>query len=97
MQDLIGYSMYRDMCEQARNEYSGYRLDVDRYELTQKELDILEHACMLCENRWSLRQLSRNCGVSKSELSREFQKLRAISYELYQRVQKTYYSNMTYK
>ncbi len=94
MQDLIGYSMYRAMCEQSRNEYKGYHLDVDRYELSEKELQILEHAYMLCDNGWTLRELSRNCGTSKSELSREFQKLRSISYELYQRVQKTYCRNI---
>lgn len=89
--------MYQRMYEQARNEYKGYRLDVDRYELSKKEFQILEHACMLCDNKWTLRELSRNCGTSKSELSREFARLRSISYELYQCVQRVYHNNLTYK
>jgi len=78
--------------------YAGYQLDVSRYDLTNREIKILNDAVLLVDNGWSLRKLSRNVLRSKSQLSRDFQKpLRTISYELWQRVQKTYQKNMRYK
>ena len=71
------------------DEYEGYQLDVDKYELTDKDKMILDNAILLVDNVWSLRTLSRNVLRSKSQLSRDFQKpLRQLSYELYQIVRK---------
>lgn len=75
--------------------YNGYMLDsVYTYELTDKDIEILNNACALVDNTWSLRGLSRNCGRSRSQLSRDFQHpLKNLSYELYQCVKRTLQNN----
>lgn len=66
-----------------------YELDVPTWELTEKELEALENAYLLVENNWSIRELSRNVGKSKSQLHRDIHNLvRKTSYELYQCVKR---------
>ena len=79
-------------------EFEGYTIDVSKYELTEKEKEILRNAIDLVNNNWSLRELSRNCGISKSTLQKDFtDKLRYISFELYQLVRKRYEQHISSK
>lgn len=72
--------------------YEGYLLDdVYTYDLTDREKEILDNACMLVTNNWSLRELARNTSKSRSQLSRDFQKpLKYLSIELWQCVHRCY-------
>ena len=80
---MWGYDPYYDPTEYQY--YRGYMLDdICSYDLTDHEKMILDNACMLVDENWSLRTLSRNVGRSRSQLSRDFQRpLRNLSYELY--------------
>lgn len=74
--------------------YNGYQLDgITAHDLTDKEKQIIDNACVLVDNRWSLRELSRNCFRSKSQLQRDFKQLKGISYELYQVVERLLSNN----
>lgn len=74
--------------------YDGYLLnDICTYELTTRQVSILNNAIFLVDNAISLRQLSRETCRSKSQLSRDFKELRTISYELYKLVVKQYKIN----
>lgn len=66
--------------------YENYLLDdMDLWELTEKNKEILNMAIWIVDNRCSIRQCSKEFGKSKSQLHRDIhQKLRSISYELYQ-------------
>ena len=77
--------------------YNSYLLDdITIYDLSDKQKELLDNACMLVDNGYSLRQLSRNVNKSKSQLSRDFQKpLRKLSFELYQCVHRTYKKNIS--
>ena len=51
-------------------------IDVNIYELSKLDEKILENACMMIDNHWSLRTLSKNVLKSKSQLHRDFKKLK---------------------
>lgn len=72
--------------------YKGYELDdVCSYDLTDREMEILDNAYMLVNNNWSLRELARNTSKSRSQLSRDFQgSLKRLSFELWQCVHRRY-------
>ena len=76
------------------SEYNNYQLDVDYYELTERDKRILDNACLLVDNEWSLRELSKNCMLGKSQLSDDFKKLKYLSYELWLEVKKVYNKNV---
>lgn len=80
---MWGYDPYYNPDEYRY--YRGYMLDdVCSYDLTDLEKEILDNAKMLVDENWSLRELSRNVGRSRSQLSRDFQKpLKSLSYDLY--------------
>ena len=74
--------------------YNGYLLDgISVYDLTEKDKIIIDNACILVDNNWSLRKLSRNCCRSKSQLQRDFKHLKIISYELYKVVERVLHNN----
>ena len=73
--------------------YNGYLIDVNIYELSKLEEKILENACIMIDNRWSLRTLSKNVLKSKSQLHRDFKKLKNFSYEMYLCIHKLYKHN----
>lgn len=76
--------------------YKGYLLD-DTYEwdLTDKEKMILDNACMLVDEHYTLKELSRNCCRSVSSLKRDFGKpLRSLSFELWQCVNRVKQENL---
>ena len=71
--------------------YNNYFLDdLNTYDLTKKQTEILDNAILSIDNNWSLRKLSREIGLSKSQLSRDFQTLKTISRELYLVLRKQY-------
>ena len=75
----------------------GYTIDVSKWDMTDSERNIVYLASELVDNDWSLSELSKNTGVPKSTLQREFtNKLRYLSYELYQCVQRRYKQHKTY-
>ena len=80
--------------------YEGYFLDDNNtYDLTSNQINILDNAIFLVDNNLSLRKLSKEVGRSRSQLSRDFQSLRKLSYELWLKVRKTYkihYENYFY-
>ena len=48
---------------------------------------------MMIDNHWSLRTLSKNVLKSKSQLHRDFKKLKNFSYEMYLCIRKIYKQN----
>lgn len=82
--------------EYSHQYYKGYLLD-DTYEwdLTDKEKMILDNACMLVDEHYTLKELSRNCYRSVSSLKRDFGKsLRSLSFELWQCVNRVKQENL---
>lgn len=77
------------MYDEFNNDYRYYENylldDMDVWELTEKNKEILNMAIWIVDNRCSIQQCSKEFGKSKSQLHRDIhQKLRNISYELYQ-------------
>lgn len=74
---MIGLNDYR--------YYENYLLnDIEQWELTTKDKEILDRAIFIVDNRCSIRQCSKEFCISKSQLHRDIHnKLRKISYELY--------------
>ena len=70
--------------------YENYLMDdVLLWELTDKDKEILNSAIYIVDNGCSIRECSRNFGISKSQLHRDIHsKIKRISYELYQCVVK---------
>lgn len=66
--------------------YKGYLLDdMQNYELTNSDIDLLDACIWLVDNSCSIRNTADNCNISRSTLHRHIhQKLRCISLELYQ-------------
>ena len=76
------------------NYYEGYELDdICSYELTDKETTILDNAIFLVDYNLSLRKCAREVGRSRSQLSRDFKKLKSLSYDLYKVVNKQLINN----
>ena len=74
--------------------YNNYYLDdIYDWDLTDNDKMILDSACLVVNYNYSLRQLSKEVGRSKSQLSRDFQKLKYISYELWKLVQNVFKNN----
>lgn len=72
------------MTDENYDYYKGYALDVPIYELTDREIRVLDNACYLVDNNWSLRVLSSNVCRSKSALQRDMSiTLKKLSYDLY--------------
>lgn len=63
-----------------------WQLDVNDFELSDRECDLLYAADMLQERSLSIRQCARDCGIAKSVLHSFINdgRLKRISYELYQ-------------
>lgn len=69
--------------------YKGYELDdICSYELSKYDKAALDNAIFLVDNNLSLRKCAKEVGRSKSSLSRDFVKLRRLSFDLYKVVQK---------
>ena len=69
--------------------YKGYELDdICSYELSKHDKVALDNAIFLVDNKLSLRKCAKEVGRSKSSLSRDFIKLRRLSFDLYKVVQK---------
>ena len=78
------------MTNENYNYYKGYELDIPIYELTDRKIRVLDNACDLVDNNWSLRVLSSNVCRSKSALQRDLSiTLRKLSYDLYGVVRRT--------
>lgn len=68
------------------NSYNGYQLDAPyvTYELTDKEIEILDACIMIIEHKMSIRSVARNIDVPKSTVhARIHRMIKEISYELY--------------
>lgn len=79
--------MYFGFGHSTSNGYwnDKWLLDIDIYDLTDKDELILKCGDYIYENKCSIRYASRNLGVAKSTLHVYVSKrLRSISYELYQ-------------
>lgn len=77
--------------ENDYNYYRGYRLDDFRYsfDLKESEINILDEAIFLVDNKVSIRDLSKEFCRSKTSIHRDLtSQLRDISYELYSCVQR---------
>lgn len=66
-------------------QYKGYQLDsLMVFELTERDMQLLDACIFLTDNDWSIRITAENTGYSKSSLHRYIHsKLRKLSYELY--------------
>lgn len=76
--------------------YEGYILNDGLYSwnLTNRDKRILNEAIFLVDNNMSIRRLSKEFLVSKSQIHRDLTvELRKISFELYQVVQKIFKKN----
>lgn len=81
------YAVQRPLTEY--NYYKGYELDdICSYELSKYDKSALDNAIFLVDNNLSLRKCAKEVGRSKSSLSRDFAKLRGLSFDLYKVVQK---------
>lgn len=66
--------------------YNNYLLDdtIEEWELTDKQKRCLDMAIYLVDNRYSIRKIAREFGLSKTQVHWWFNnKLRDLSYELY--------------
>lgn len=73
------------------NEYMGYQIDTDIWELSERDFDTIKWAVDFIDNNWSLRELSRNICVPFSTIQKRFNnELSYLSYELYCLVQRRY-------
>lgn len=75
-------------------DYKNYRLDKELYELTDREIMIVNNFIMMVENHLSLRQLAKEVCRSKSQLHRDVIELFFISDELYQLVREQFTFNI---
>lgn len=66
--------------------YENYLMDDTLlWELSDKDKEILNSAIYIVDNCCSIRECSKNFGISKSQLHRDIHsKVKKISYELYQ-------------
>lgn len=67
------------------NYYQGYLLDgIAEWELSDNDKLLLDSCIYLIDYRCSLREVERNCLISRSTLSRQINtRLRCISFEIY--------------
>ncbi len=80
---MFGIKKGTGMCwSYEQYEYKGYRLDVSIWSLSDRKKEILDNAISFIENKYSLRQLSENCGRSTSTVCSDFHILPTISTEL---------------
>lgn len=80
--------------------YEGYQLDdVYTWELSDSDIDLLDAAIYLVDNRCTIRQVCKNFGKFKrATLQRHIHtKLRCLSFELYRCVCRVLKHNMTKK
>lgn len=75
-------------------DYKNYRLDKPLYELTDREIMIVDNFIMMVEEHLSLRQLAREVCRSKSQLHRDVIELFFISDELYKLVRNQFTFNI---
>lgn len=75
-------------------DYKNYRLDKELYELTDREIMIVDNFIMMVENHLSLRQLAKEVCRSKSQLHRDVIELFFISDELYKLVREQFSFNI---
>ena len=75
-------------------DYKNYRLDKELYELTDREIMIVDNFIMMVENHLSLRQLAKEVCLSKSQLHRDVIELFFISDELYKLVREQFSFNI---
>lgn len=65
--------------------YQNYLLDVDLWELSDSDRYILDAAIWILSNKCSIRECEKDFCKNKSQIHRDIHnKLRSISYELYQ-------------
>lgn len=77
--------------------YNNYSLDVPEWELSNRDKRILDCACWIVDYKTSIRGCSKEFGISKSQLHRDIHnRLRKISYELYQCVKRQLKNNTDY-
>lgn len=76
------------------NIFHGYDIDKPLFCLTEHEYKILYNAILFIENHYTIRQLAKECCRSRSQLSRDFQELKHLSDDLYERVQKQMKENL---
>ena len=74
-------------------DYKNYRLDKELYELTDREIMIVDNFIMMVENHLSLRQLAKEVCRSKSQLHRDVIEL-FFSDELYKLVREQFNFNI---
>lgn len=76
------------------NYYNGYELDsICSYELTKKQKEILDNAIFFVDYKLSLRKLSKEVNLGRSQLSEDFKTLKSISYDLWLVVKRQLESN----
>lgn len=79
------------MCEQY---YNNYLLDVYEWDLTDGDKRSLDEAIWIVDNKCSIRMCSKEYVRSKSSIHRDIHnKVRLLSYELYQCVKKQFAQN----
>lgn len=74
--------------------YDNYLLDMYTWQLSEIDKRILNTGIWIVENLCSIRQCSKEFGISKSQIHRDIHnKLKNISYELYKCVLKQFKAN----
>lgn len=84
----------REVSMYYTDNFHGYDIDKPLFCLTEHEYNILYNAISFIENHYTIRQLAKECCRSRSQLSRDFQELKYLSDDLYERVQKQIEENM---
>ncbi len=71
-------------------KYNGYQLEANKYDLTERQLELIDACIWLVDNRQSIRVTGKNMNVKKSTLGKFLKdgELRGLSYGLYQVVRK---------
>lgn len=78
--------------------YDGWRLEINEYEWSNKDKEYMEAACMLVEEKMSIRLVCRELLLYKSSFHRWIHsRLKYISDELYYSVKKQLRYNTKHK
>lgn len=78
--------------------YNNYQLDVNYFDLSERDMSLLDACVWMVDNWSSVRYAAINCGVAKSTLHRFIHtRLRSLSFELYQCAKKVLTFNQSHR